>query len=106
MGAFNFLTQELAIDLGTANTLIIHRDKVVVDEPSIIAINRTTKEVIAIGKQAMMMHGKAQRRHQDHSPVEGWRNCRLYRSGTRDSRINPRWFVTGPKRCSAPICAW
>lgn len=59
MGAFNFLTQELAIDLGTANTLIIHRDKVVVDEPSIIAINRTTKEVIAIGKQAMMMHGKA-----------------------------------------------
>lgn len=58
MALFNFLTQELAIDLGTANTLIIHKDKVVVDEPSIIAINRSTKEVIAIGKQAMMMHGK------------------------------------------------
>lgn len=58
MALFNFLTQELAIDLGTANTLIIHKDKVVVDEPSIIAINRSTKEVIAIGKQAMLMHGK------------------------------------------------
>lgn len=58
MALFNFLTQELAIDLGTANTLIIYKDKVVVDEPSIIAINRSSKEVIAIGKQAMMMHGK------------------------------------------------
>lgn len=58
MGVFNFLTQELAIDLGTANTLIIHKDKVAVDEPSIIAINRSTNEVIAIGHQAMQMHGK------------------------------------------------
>ena len=36
MGLFS-LTQELAIDLGTANTLIIHNGKVVVDEPSIVA---------------------------------------------------------------------
>ena len=34
MGLFSFLTQEIAIDLGTANTLIIMNDKVVVDEPS------------------------------------------------------------------------
>jgi rod shape-determining protein MreB len=58
MGLFNFLTQEIAIDLGTANTLIIHNDKVVVDEPSIVAIDRTTGRVIAVGKQAMQMHGK------------------------------------------------
>jgi len=62
MGIFNFLVQELAIDLGTANTLIIHKDKVVVDQPSIIAINRTTNQVIAIGHQAMQMHGKV---HED-----------------------------------------
>ena len=37
MSWFNFFTQEIAIDLGTANTLIIHNDKVVVDEPSIVA---------------------------------------------------------------------
>src|SRR5579872_6318427 len=58
MGLFNFFTQEIAIDLGTANTLIIHNDKVVVDEPSIVAFDRTTNKVIAIGKQAMQMEGK------------------------------------------------
>src|SRR3954467_1557945 len=58
MGLFDFLTQEIAIDLGTANTLIISNDKVVVDEPSIVAIDRTNGKVIAVGKQAMMMHGK------------------------------------------------
>lgn len=59
MGLFDFFTQEIAIDLGTANTLIIYRDKIVVDEPSIVAINRQTNKVIAIGKQAQQMHGKA-----------------------------------------------
>ncbi|MFO8066769.1 MAG: rod shape-determining protein [Bacteroidales bacterium] len=58
MGLFSFLTKELAIDLGTANTIIIHNDKIVVEEPSIVAIERSSNKVIAIGKQAMMMHGK------------------------------------------------
>lgn len=58
MGMFDFFIQELAIDLGTANTLIIYKDQVVVDEPSIIAIDRTTGEIEAIGNQAMQMHGK------------------------------------------------
>lgn len=58
MGLFSFLTQELAIDLGTANTIIIYNDKVVVDEPSIVAIERNTGQIIAVGKKAQMMHGK------------------------------------------------
>jgi rod shape-determining protein MreB and related proteins len=58
MGLFSFLTKELAIDLGTANTIIIHNDKIVVEEPSIVAIERATNKVIAIGRQAMLMHGK------------------------------------------------
>ncbi len=58
MGLFSFLNQEIAIDLGTANTLIIEGDKVVVDEPSIIAKHRTSGHVMAIGKRAMQMHGK------------------------------------------------
>lgn len=53
-----FFTEEIAIDLGTANTLIIHNDKVVVDSPSIVAIDRTTEKVIAIGQEANMMQGK------------------------------------------------
>ena len=58
MGLFSFLTKEIAIDLGTANTLIIHNDKVVIDEPSIVAINRDTGKLVAVGEKALMMHGR------------------------------------------------
>src|ERR1700754_4516989 len=59
MGLFNFFTQEIAIDLGTANTLIIYNDEVVVNEPSIVALNRNNpKEVLAVGKKALLMHEK------------------------------------------------
>ena len=62
MGFFDFLTEEIAIDLGTANTLIIHNDKVVVDSPSIVAIDRSSNKVIAIGHEANLMQGKT---HED-----------------------------------------
>jgi len=58
MGFFDFFTEEIAIDLGTANTLIIHKDKVVVDAPSIVAMNRATGKIIAVGQEARQMHGK------------------------------------------------
>ncbi|MCO6484896.1 MAG: rod shape-determining protein [Saprospiraceae bacterium] len=58
MGLFNFFRQELAIDLGTANTLIIQDGKVVVDEPSIVAMDRKTGKIIAVGRKAMQMHEK------------------------------------------------
>ena len=58
MGLFDFFRSDIAIDLGTANTLIISKDKVVVDEPSIIAIDKNTHKVLAIGSGAMQMHEK------------------------------------------------
>ncbi|MCI0523099.1 MAG: rod shape-determining protein [Bacteroidales bacterium] len=58
MGLFSFLSQEVAIDLGTANTSIIANDKLVVDEPSIVAIDRNTGKMIAIGERARQMHGR------------------------------------------------
>jgi len=58
MGFFSFLTQEIAIDLGTANTIIINNDKIVVDEPSIVALDKNTGSLIAIGEAARQMHGK------------------------------------------------
>jgi rod shape-determining protein MreB len=58
MGFFDFLTEDIAIDLGTANTLIIHNDKVVVDAPSIVARDRLTNKIIAVGKEAALMQGK------------------------------------------------
>ena len=58
MGFFDFFSGDIAIDLGTANTLIIYKDKIVVDEPSIIAMDRTNNKVLAIGRTAMQMHEK------------------------------------------------
>lgn len=58
MGLFNFFTSEIAIDLGTANTLIMYNDEVVVDEPSIVALDRMTGKVLAIGAEAQQMHEK------------------------------------------------
>ena len=58
MGLFSF-TQEIAMDLGTANTIIICNGKIVVDEPSVIALDRRTDKVLAVGERARQMHGKA-----------------------------------------------
>ena len=57
MGLFSF-TQEIAIDLGTANTIIIQNDKVVVDEPSVVALDDRTEKLMAIGTDAQKMQGK------------------------------------------------
>lgn len=58
MGIVDMFTEEIAIDLGTANTLIIHNNKIVIDEPSIVAIDRLTGKAIAVGEQAKLMQGK------------------------------------------------
>lgn len=58
MAFFDFWTESIAIDLGTANTLIIHNDKVVVDSPSIVAIDKRTDKIIAVGHEANLMQGK------------------------------------------------
>jgi rod shape-determining protein MreB and related proteins len=58
MRLLDFFYNDIAVDLGTANTLIIQNDIIVVDEPSIIAIDRTTNKMIAVGRKAMQMHEK------------------------------------------------
>lgn len=62
MRLFSLFKQELAIDLGTANTLIIQDGEVVVDEPSIVALDNKSGETIAVGRRAMQMH---ERTHKD-----------------------------------------
>jgi rod shape-determining protein MreB len=57
MGFFDFMTEDIAIDLGTL-TLIIHNDKVVIDSPSIVARDRISGKIIAVGKEANLMQGK------------------------------------------------
>lgn len=66
------MTKEIAIDLGTANTIIIHNDKIVIDEPSIVAIEVRTGKLLAVGKEAQLMQGR------EH---EGIRTIRPLRKG-------------------------
>ena len=56
------LTKEIAIDLGTANTVIIHNDKIVINEPSIVALDKRTDKLIAVGTEAQLMNGKENER--------------------------------------------
>jgi|TARA_B110000967_G_C18902249_1_gene577088 rod shape-determining protein MreB len=58
MGFFDFMIEDVAIDLGTANTLIIHNGKVVIDSPSIVARDRVSGKIIATGQKANLMQGK------------------------------------------------
>jgi rod shape-determining protein MreB len=59
MGIFDFLTTDIAIDLGTANTLIYVKGKgIVLNEPSIVAFDRNTKRIIALGNKAKEMQGR------------------------------------------------
>src|ERR1700741_1981727 len=56
---FSLFSSDLAIDLGTANTLVYAKGRgIVVNEPSIVAINKVTNQVEAVGKEAKDMLGR------------------------------------------------
>ena len=58
-GAFGNFSKDIGIDLGTANTLVYVKGKgLVINEPSVVAINKKTGQVLAIGKEAKKMVGK------------------------------------------------
>ena len=61
MGFFSF-TQDIAMDLGTANTIITSEGKIVVDEPSVVALDKRTDKMIAVGERAKLMYEKT---HED-----------------------------------------
>ncbi|MBQ0120650.1 MAG: rod shape-determining protein [Bacteroidales bacterium] len=69
MGLFS---QDIAIDLGTANTIIIHNNKIVIDEPSVVALDTKTNKLVAVGEKAREMRGKVH---------EGIRTVRPLRDG-------------------------
>ena len=56
---FNRLSHDIGVDLGTANSLVYVRGKgIVITEPSVVAINKKTKEILAIGEEAKRMVGR------------------------------------------------
>lgn len=95
MGLFSFLTKEIAIDLGTANTIIIHNDKVVVDEPSIVALQRSTGKILAVGRRAMMMHGKT---HEDIKTIRPLRDGVIADFQSAEYMIRELIKMTNPKK--------
>ena len=59
MSIFDSFSKDMGIDLGTANTLVYIKDQgIIIKEPSVVAINKDTKEVIAIGEEAKKMIGR------------------------------------------------
>jgi rod shape-determining protein MreB len=87
------------MDLGTANTIIIYNDKVVVDEPSIIAIERTTGKVLAVGKKAMMMHGKT---HENIKTIRPLRDGVIADFQSAEYMIRELIKMIGPSRSLFP----
>ncbi|MBP6673530.1 MAG: rod shape-determining protein [Bacteroidetes bacterium] len=62
MGVLDYFSADIAIDLGTANTLIFMKGKgIVLNEPSIVAFDRNTKKIVAIGNEAREMLGRTRR---------------------------------------------
>ena len=96
MGIFS-LTKEIAIDLGTANTLIIHNDKIVIDEPSIVALDSRTGKLIAVGKEARQMQGKE---------PEGIRTVRPLRKGVIADFNAAELMLRGPVKTASSKSNW
>ena len=71
--------QDIAIDLGTATVISYVKGKgIVLREPSVVAIDKDTGEVLAVGKEARRMLRKNSRKHCCNKTVERWSNIRLY----------------------------
>ncbi len=96
MGLFSF-TQEIAIDLGTANTIIISNGKIVVDEPSVVALDRRTDKVLAVGEKARQMHGKTH---------ENIRTIRPLRDGVIANFFAAEQMIRGMIKMINPRSRW
>ena len=71
MGLFSLFNAEIAMDLGTANSIVIHNDQVVIDDSSIVAIDKMTNKIVAVGKRAQQMQGKENRTIETIRPLRG-----------------------------------
>ena len=104
MGLFSF-TQEIAMDLGTANTIIITNGKIVVDEPSVVALDRRTEKMIAVGEKAKLMHEKTHENIRTIRPLRDGVNCRLLCLRADDARFDKAGEYSQPF-CFHLLFAW
>ena len=87
---FSLFSVDLAVDLGTANTLVYAKGKgIVVNEPSIVAINKTNGEVEAVGKEAKETLGRTPGNIVAIRPHEGWRHRRFQSDRAHAQLLHP-----------------
>lgn len=79
MKLFNFGGKDIGIDLGTANILVTLKGKgIILKEPSVVAIDRRSGQILATGHEAKEMLRKNTRPNKSSSSIKRWSNCRLY----------------------------
>jgi len=79
MKLFSLKSKDIGIDLGTANTLVTLRGKgVVLKEPSVVAIDRKTGEILEAGYEAKEMLRKNTKSNKNCKTVARWSNCWFY----------------------------
>ena len=87
----NYLTNDVAIDLGTANTLVFVKGSgIVLNEPSVVAVDQRTRKVYAVGQRSQDDAGQDARRHQRHPPAEGRRDRGLRDHRDDAARVHPQ----------------
>ena len=78
MKLFTFGSKDIGIDLGTANLLVTLKGKgVILKEPSVVAIDRKTGNILATGNEAKEMLRKNTRANKSSKTLKRWSNCRF-----------------------------
>ena len=79
MGLFNLGSKDIGIDLGTANILVTLKGKgIILVEPSVVAIDRKTRNIVATGEEAKEMLRKDTRANKSGKTIKRWSNSRFY----------------------------
>ncbi len=79
MKLFNFGSKDIGIDLGTANILVTLKGKgIILVEPSVVAIDRKTRNIVATGEEAKEMLRKNSRTNKSSKTFKRWCYCRFY----------------------------
>lgn len=89
MGFFNFGSKDIGIDLGTANMLVTLKGKgIVLKEPSVVAIDRKTGNIVATGDEAKDMLRKNTRTDKSCKTTKRWSYCRFYSNTVNAKKCN------------------
>ena len=76
MSFFTFGSKDIGIDLGTANILVTLKGKgIILKEPSVVAIDRKTGNILATGNEAKDMLRENTRTNKSSKTIKGWCNC-------------------------------